>query len=193
MFLSALRLFRSLSGYHYRMIIITILLPVIGPPAIANFGPDLLVLQVVFYVSGFFGWTVCAVLAVASMLRTDKSGSSQIVAEKFEAFSGQILRLSEEGTESRVDDRQQLRNLLQEFVRSRFEQLGVLPPPRRIKIRPQPFASEGSTLSAKLTVVRGSKMARMTGVGRWCECLSDGSSVVGMDSGLRRNDGLGRG
>ena len=35
MILSALRLFKSLSVYHYRTIVITILLPVIGPPTIA--------------------------------------------------------------------------------------------------------------------------------------------------------------
>ena len=51
MILSALRLFRSLSRYHYRVIIVTILLPVIWPPMIAYFGPDCLILQVILYVA----------------------------------------------------------------------------------------------------------------------------------------------
>ena len=38
MILGALWLFRSLSGYHYRTILLTIPLPVIGPPVIAYFG-----------------------------------------------------------------------------------------------------------------------------------------------------------
>ncbi len=40
MILNALRHFRSLSGYHYRMIVLTIHLPVLVPTSLALFGPD---------------------------------------------------------------------------------------------------------------------------------------------------------
>ena len=37
MILGALRLFKSLSAYHYIAILITIFVPVIGPPAVDYF------------------------------------------------------------------------------------------------------------------------------------------------------------
>ena len=60
MILSTLQLLGSLSLHHYRTIIVTILLPVIGPPMIAYFGPDSFILQVIFYVAAFVVWSVIA-------------------------------------------------------------------------------------------------------------------------------------
>ena len=163
MILSALRLFRSLSRYHYRTIVITILLPVIWPAMIAYFGPDL-VLQVILYVAAFLVWSVFAVLAMASMLRRDRSEAEQLVAQQKEALSGQICRLREEHDDLKLDLRQQV-NDLEEIVRSTLaEKLEVILPPRPISLRAK--GTLGSpTASGTLTVVGGSKVARLR---KWC-------------------------
>ena len=163
MYLSALRLFRSLSRYHYRTIIITTLLPVIGTPVIAYFGPDSLVLRFVLYVGAFLVWSVFAVLAVASMLRRDRSEAEQLASLEIEALSGQISRLREEHEESRMDHRQQA-NDLEEVVRSTFEELGVVLPPRRISIRAKGIHFGIMTSVANVSVSGGSKVTRLR---RW--------------------------
>ena len=163
MILSALRLFRSLSGYHYRTIIITILLPVIGPPMIASFAPDLLALQVSLFVVVFVAWTVCAVLAVAHMLRRDMSEAEQRVDQQAKALSDRVCSLKEEDERLRaglVDLRQQLKQL-EERVRSTFEELDAVLPPRRISLRGAPIVGIGSISKATLRVDGGSKMARL--------------------------------
>ena len=160
MILAALRLFRSLSGYHHRTILLTVLLPAIGPPAIAYFAPTPIVLQVVFYVAAFLVWSVLAVLAVASMLRRDRSESDQLLAKQFEELSGQIRRLKEQQEDMRVDLRQQVDDL-EEVVRSTLsEELQVDLPPRPISLRAR-FTAGSPTMSATLTVVGGSKAARL--------------------------------
>ena len=160
MILTALRLFRSLSGYHHRTILLTILLPVIWPPLIAYFGPDSIVLQVILYVAALLLWSVFAVLAVASMLRRDRSEAEQLVVQQIEALSGQIRRLREEHEDLRVDLRQQVDDL-EEVVRSTLsENLGVVLPQRPISIRAK-FTAGSPRMSATLTVVGGSKVARL--------------------------------
>ena len=126
MILSALRLFGSLSGYHHRTIILTVLLPAIGPPTIAYFRPDWLVLRFVLYITAFLVWSVFAVLAVASMLKRDSSEAEQLVSQKVEALSGQISRLGEEQEASRVGFQQQMENL-EEAVRSTLKEGGGRP------------------------------------------------------------------
>ena len=161
MFLSALRLIRSLSGHHYKTIILTVLLPAIGPPAIAYFGPDYLVLRSVLYLAAFLIWSVFAVLAVASMLNRDRSEAEQLVSQKVEALSEQISRLREEQEELRVDLRQQLDDL-EEVVRSTLsEKLGVVLPPRPISIRAKFLLGSVGMSIANLTVIGGSKVARL--------------------------------
>ena len=163
MILNALRHFRSLSGYHYRMIVLTILLPAIGPTSLALFGPDHFILRVVLYVAAFLVWAVFAVLAVASMLKRDRSEAEQLMSQKLEAVSAQISRLKEEHEDLRVEFRQQV-NDLEEVVRSTLrEELGVVLPPRPSSIRAK-FIGGSTSMSATLTVVGGSKMARLR---RW--------------------------
>ena len=91
MILSAQRFLRGLSGYHYRTIALTVLLPAIGPNFIVWFGPDLLVLQVILHVAAFFVWSAIAVLAVASMLSRDRSEAEHQVIQRIDALSGQIV------------------------------------------------------------------------------------------------------
>ena len=163
MILSALRLFRSISRFHYRTIIFTMLLPVIGPPIIAYFGPDHLALQVILYVAAFLIWSVFAVLAVASMLGRDRSEAEQLVAKQLDALRSQIYRLSEEEQDSRLDLRRQLADL-EEVVRSTLSaRLGVILPPRPVSLRVRGTLPT-LTGSVTLTVVGGSKVARLR---RW--------------------------
>lgn len=163
MILSALRLFRSISRFHYRTIIITMLLPVIGPPIIAYFGPDHLALQVILYVAAFLIWSVFAVLAVASMLGRDRSEAEQLVAKQLDALRSQIYRLSEEEQDSRLDLRRQLDDL-EEVVRSTLsERLGVILPPRPVSLRVK-ATLPSPTASVTVTVAGGSKVARLR---RW--------------------------
>ena len=160
MILGALWLFRSLSGYHYRTILLTILLPVIGPPVIAYFGPDYLLLQVSLYVAAFLVWSLFAVLAVALMVRRERSEAEQLVAEQITALSSQISSLKEQHEDSSVDLRREVDNL-EEVVRTTLsERLGVVLPPRPISIRAR-ITAGSPTMSATLTVVGGSKVARL--------------------------------
>ena len=160
MILSALRLIRSLSGYHYRTIILTILLPVIGPPVFAYFGPDLIVVRIILYVAAFSVWTVIAVLAVAYMASRDTSEAEHLMSQKLEMLSSRIGRLREDHEESRVDLRQQVENL-EDTVRSTFEELEVDLRARRISVRAKPSHFSISTSVDNVTVVRGSKVARL--------------------------------
>ena len=137
------------------------LLPVIGPPIIAYFGPALLVLQVILYVAAFVVWSVFAVLAVASMLSRDRSEAEQLVAQRIDALSGQINGLREEHEDLRVDLRQEIDNL-EEAVRATLkEELGVVLRPRPVSLRAKLAFGEISMSGANLTVVGGSKIARL--------------------------------
>ena len=163
MILNALRHFRSLSGYHYTMIVLTILLPAIGPASLTLFGPDHFILRVILYVAAFFVWSVSAVLAVASMLKGDKSEAERLTSPKLEALSAQIGRLREEYEDSRVGLRQQV-NDLEEVVRSTLrEELGVVLPRRPISVGAR-VSGGSSTTSVSVSVVGGSRLARLR---RW--------------------------
>ena len=163
MYLSALRLLQSLSGYQYRTVIITVLLPAIGPPIIAYFGPEFLVLRFILYAAAFLVWSVFAVLAVASMLNRDKSEAEQLADQKLESLSEQFGRLREGHDDLRLDFRRQL-NDLEEVVRSTLsDRLGVVLPPRPISIRAK-IKSGVPIVSATGTGVGGSKLARLR---RW--------------------------
>ena len=158
MILNALRHFRSLSGYHYRMVVLTILLPAIGPTSLALFGPDHFILRIILYVSAFLVWSV---LAVASMLKRDKSETEQLTSPKLEALSARIGRLREEPEDSRVDLQQQV-NDLEEVVRSTLrEELGGVLPPRPVSVRPKPVRFGFDVSAANVTVTRGSKVAHL--------------------------------
>ena len=160
MILNALRQFRSLSGYHYRMVVLTILLPAIGPTSLALFGPDLFILRVILYVAAFLVWSVLAVLAVASMLNRDRSEAEQLLSQRLETLSTQIGRLKEDHEDLKVDFRQQVKDL-EEVVRSTLkEDLGVDLRPRRISLRARAVAGS-PTASATLSVVGGSKLRRL--------------------------------
>ena len=159
MILSALRLLRSLSGYHYRTIILTVLLPTLFSLAISYFELDL-VLKIVLIVIVFPVWSVIAVLAVARMLKRDRSEAERQVSQKVEALSVQIPRLREEQEESRVALHQEVDNL-EKTVRSTFEKLGIVLPRRPISVNAGTVRIRFDVPEPKVTLVRGSRVARL--------------------------------
>ena len=159
MILSVIRRFRSLSVHHRITIFITILLPVLWPPIVAYVAQDL-VRQVFLHVAVFLVWAVTALVAVASTLRKDRSEAEQLVAQPVEELTGRIRKLEEEHEDSRVGLRQEVDNL-EETVRSTFEELGVALRPRRISVRARAVSFNVSVSSANVTVVGGSKVARL--------------------------------
>ena len=164
MILWALRLLRSLSGYQYRTIIITVLLPATVPAVITYFAPDFLVLRVIFYVAAFLAWSVLAVMAVASMLRKDRSEAEQLVDQKLESLSSQISNLREGHEDLAANLGQQVKDL-EETVRTTLkEELGVELRPRRISVRGKSIHFSFGVSAANVAVVVGSKLARLR---RW--------------------------
>ena len=152
MILSALRLFGSLSGYHYKTIILTILLPAIGPASLAFFAPESLALQVSLYIAAFAVWSILAVLAVASMLRRDRSEAEQLVARQIEGLSGQASRLEEGLEDLEADLRQRVRDLEETVRKTLEEELGVVLPPVPISVRARAVLGSFAVSAATVTV-----------------------------------------
>ena len=153
------RKLKILSTYHYTTIFITILLPALFSLAISYF-ELVLVLKIVLTVAVFPVWSVFAVLAVASMLTHDRSKAEQLITQQVGALPGRIRKLEEGQQDLRVDLRQEVDNL-EKTVRSTFEELEVVLPPRRISIRPKPVRFSFIVSAANVNVVGGSKVARL--------------------------------
>ena len=130
------------------------------PPVIAYFAPDPLGLPVILSMAAFVVvWSALAMLAVASMLKGDRSAEDQLVDRKLEALSSQTSRLSEEHQDLGADLRQQVSDL-EETVRATLkEELEIALPPRPTRLRATMRAG-GPRMSATLTVVGGSKLVR---------------------------------
>ena len=163
MILTILRLLKSLSGYHYRTVILTILLPAVGPASLAFFAPDCFVLRVVLYLAAFLVWSLLAVLAVASMLRRDRSEAEQQVDQKFQALSSRVNDLGEKQENIAAGLRQQVKDLEETVRKTLKEELEVVLPPRPVSIGVS-IPSGISTTSVAVTVSGGSKLVRFK---RW--------------------------
>ena len=160
MILGALRLFKSLSAYHYLAILLTVIFPVIGPRLVAYIAPDCLLLRAIVYVAAFLLWSLWAVLAVAWMVSRERSEAEQFVAPKIELLSRQISSLEEQTEDLSVDLLREVDNL-EEVVRTTLsEELEVVLPPRPVSLRARATAGR-PTASFNLTVVGGSKLARL--------------------------------
>ena len=159
MYHNARRTLKILSTYDYTTILITILLPTLFSLAISYF-ELVLVLKIFLTVAVFPVWSVIAVLAVASMLTHDRSKAEQQITHQIGALPGRISKQEEELQDLRVDLRQEVDNL-EEAVRSTFEGLEVVLPPRPISVRPNAIRFSFNVPAANVTVVRGSKVARL--------------------------------
>ena len=161
MILSALRLLGSLSGYHYRTVILTILLPAIGPASLAFFAPESLALQVILYIAAFAVWSILAVLAVASMLRRDRSEAEQLAAQQIEGLSGQVSKLEQGLDDVGADLRQRVKDLEETVRKTLEEELGVVLPSVPISVRARAVLGSFTVSAAAVTVSEGSRVARL--------------------------------
>ena len=159
-YINTRRLLRSLSGNHYRTILLTVLLPGIAPPIFAYFSPDFFIPKIVLYVVAFLVWAFSSVLAVASMLERDRFEAEQQVAHRIEALSRDISKLSQEQGDFRVDLRQEIDNL-EEAVRSTLnKELKVVLPPRGVSLRVKPIHVNFNVSAVEVTV-GGNWIARL--------------------------------
>ena len=165
MVLRVIRLFKSLTRYHYIAIFITILLPVIGPECIADIGREYQLKQEMLDVVALFIWSIWVVLAVALMVRRDRSEAKQMVEPQIAALSGRISSLEKQHLEKqykdlRVELLREVDNLEESVKETLRESLGVVLPPRPISLSLR--ATAGSpTASFNLTGAGGSKVARL--------------------------------
>ena len=164
MFLKAIRLFKSLTRYHYIAIFITILLPVIGPWFIANFGSEYQLPQEMLNRTSLILWSIWVVVAVALMVRRDRSEAKQMVEPQIAALSGRINSLEEQHLEKqhrdlRVELLREVDNLEKTVRVTLSEELGVVLPPRPVSLSVRATAGR-PTVSLNLTAVGGSKVAR---------------------------------
>ena len=165
MVLRVIRLFNSLTRYHYIAIFITILLPVIGPGCIAYIGREYQLKQEMLDVVALFIWSIWVVLAVALMVRRDRSESKQMVEPQIAALSGRISSLEEQHLEKqhrnlRVELLREVDNLEESVKETLRDNLGVVLPPRTISSLRARATAGSPTASFNLTAVGGSKMAR---------------------------------
>ena len=172
MILWARRELKILSGYHYLVIFLTILLPVIGPTSfaffapesLAFFAPESLALQVILYIAAFAVWAIFSMLAVASMLRRDRSKAEQLVVQQIEGLSGQVLKLEQGLDDVRADLRQKVKDFkdFEQTVRKTLEEeLGVVLPPGTLSVRARAGLGSVTFNLAAVTVSGGSRVARL--------------------------------
>ena len=150
------------SSYHYRMIIVTILVPVILTVVVTYLPIDCLVVHVIIAVVVFLVWALFAVIVVALMVKRDMAEASQLVSQRTGPLAEQVRMLKEEHGDLIADLRLQVEDL---ETRSRLtlEKLGAELPPKSVSVRLRAVAGV-PTASATVRVSGGSKWARLR---RW--------------------------
>ena len=152
--------FKKLSFYHYRMIIVTIVVPVILTVAVTYFAVDCLVVRVIIDVGVVLVWALFVVIVVALVVERDMAEASRLVSQQAVPLVEQVHRLEEEHGDLIADVRLQVEDL-ESRTRSTFERLGVdLPPNKRIPVRARNILG-AATNSAAVGISGGSKWARL--------------------------------
>ena len=151
--------FKNLSFYHYRMIIVTIFVPVILTVVVTYLPIDCLVVHVIIAVVVFLVWALFAVVVVALMVKRDMAEASQLVSQQTGPLLEQVHRLEDEHGALMADLRLQVEDL-ETRTGSTFERLGAELPPRTVSLRLRVTAG-APTGSFNLTVSGGSKWARL--------------------------------
>ena len=151
--------FKNLSFYHYRMIIVTIFVPVILTVFVTYLAVDCLVVRVIIDVGVVLVWALFVVVVVALMVERDMAQANRLVSQQTGPFVEQVHRLEEEHGDLITDVRLQVEDL-ESRTRSTFERLGVDLPPRTVSLRLRATAG-APTASFNLTVSGGSKWARL--------------------------------
>ena len=147
------------SSYHYRMIFVTTVVPVVLTWVVTNLPIDCLVVHVIIAVVVFLVWALFAVIVVALMVKRDMAEASQLVSQRTGPLLEQVHRLEEEHGDLITDVRLQVEDL-ESRTRSTFERLGVDLPPKSVSIRARAIAG-APTVSVTLRVSGGNKWARL--------------------------------
>ena len=151
--------FKNLSFYHYRMIIVTIFVPVILTVVVTYLPIDSWVVCLIIALVVFLIWVLVAVIVVALVVERDMAEASQLVSQRTDPLSEQVRRLEEEQADLISDLRIQVEDL-ENRTRSAFERLGGDLPPESVRVRAR--ATSGvPTVSATVRVSGGSKWARL--------------------------------
>ena len=120
--------------------------------------------QYTLYFAAFLIWSLFAVLAVAAMLKKDRSESQSNLDEKLRVPSDQITKLREDLDVVKADYRQQVDNL-EGVVRSTLrDKFGVELPRRPITVNANPVQFSFGVSAVTVTHTRGSRLAR---IGHW--------------------------
>ena len=146
-------LLKALSRPHYLMIVVTIILPVAVTSFIA-YGFSCLVVGLVG------GWSLTVLVSVAWMLNHDKSVAERNVDWKLEGLSKEVGTLRDDQTNATADLQDQVSET-NRVMRSGFEELGLVLPPRRISLRAS-LTSGPATFSASGIGRSPNKLVR------WC-------------------------
>ena len=88
--------FRKLSLYHYRMIMATILVPVIWTVSFNYFEVDCWGVRVIIDVGVVLVWALFVVIVFALMVERDMAEASRLVSQRTGPLVEQVHRLEEE-------------------------------------------------------------------------------------------------
>ena len=159
MILWVLDRFKNLSFYHYRMVIVTIFVPVILTVVVTYFAVDCLVVRVIIDVGVVLVWALFVMIVVALMVERDMAEASRLVSQQTGPLVEQVRRLEEEHGNLIADVRLQVEDL-ESRTRSTFERLGVDLSPKSVSLRFRAITG-APTVSFNLSVSGGSKWARL--------------------------------
>ena len=151
--------FKNLSFYHYRMIIVTIFVPVILTVAVTYFAVDYLLVRVIVDVGVVLVWALFVVVVVALMVERDMAEANRLVSQQTGPLVEQVHRLQEEHGDLIADVRLQVEDL-ESRIRSTFEKLGAELPPKRVSVRARDIF-DAATFSAAVGASGGNKWARL--------------------------------
>ena len=151
--------FKNLSLYHYRMIIVTIFVPVILTVAVTYFAVDCLVVRAIIDVGVVLVWGLFVVIVVALMVERDMAEARRLVSQQTDPLVEQVHRVEEEHRDLITDVRRQVEDL-ECRTRSAFGRLGVDLPTKSVSLRGR-VTFGALTGSATLRVSGGNKWARL--------------------------------
>ena len=168
MILNVWRVFKSLAWYHYVMIIITVLVPLIWSGIVTLLLPNCLVWQIILHVAAWPAFFVLAGLAVALVVGRDRSKAQQLVSEEVGAVSAEVRTLRNQHEVVRDEHRDLIKDLRRqmeaedEVFRSGFEKLGVVLPGRSFSVDAGSVSWRIDIPEASVTLTKGgSKWVRL--------------------------------
>ena len=167
MILNVRRLFKNLHWYHHVMIIVTILVPFLLSVVFPLWLPDCLVVQLFLYAAAALVLFVLAELAVAFALERDRSKAKRFVSQEVKVVWREVCTLREqhadliEGHGDSIEDLRRQIDDLDAIIRSAFEGLGVVLPPKEVVLHAQTIGSNVTMPAPTVRPTGGSKWGRL--------------------------------